>query len=191
MITAQMDWKFYDLLGFDVLTDPTLTADALDKTIAEFDTVEDLLKHFNPESWQDDLENLYLDTPHYRGRSYHDRKSKVDLDRLNDDVKRYSCTPRNHSVNLREELKLTNAVFFPRCLLVQRCGGNCGCGTVNWKSCTCSSGKTVKKYHEVCRLQCHSSAVHSYSTCIILCLWQERSCRLTWLVKQLEGWLSG
>ncbi|XP_041513396.1 platelet-derived growth factor D isoform X3 [Microtus oregoni] len=133
--------------------DPTLTADALDKTIAEFDTVEDLLKHFNPESWQDDLENLYLDTPHYRGRSYHDRKSKVDLDRLNDDVKRYSCTPRNHSVNLREELKLTNAVFFPRCLLVQRCGGNCGCGTVNWKSCTCSSGKTVKKYHEVLKFE--------------------------------------
>ena len=77
----------------------------------------------------------------------------VDLDRLNDDVKRYSCTPRNYSVNLREELKLTNVVFFPRCLLVQRCGGNCGCGTVNWKSCTCNSGKTVKKYHEVCRFQ--------------------------------------
>lgn len=73
----------------------------------------------------------------------------VDLDRLNDDVKRYSCTPRNYSVNLREELKLTNVVFFPRCLLVQRCGGNCGCGTPNWKSCTCVSGKTVKKYHEV------------------------------------------
>lgn len=64
-------------------------------------------------------------------------------------MKRYSCTPRNYSVNLREELKLTNAVFFPRCLLVQRCGGNCGCGTSNWKSCTCVSGKTVKKYHEV------------------------------------------
>ena len=77
----------------------------------------------------------------------------VDLDRLNDDVKRYSCTPRNYSVNLREELKLTNVVFFPRCLLVQRCGGNCGCGTVNWKSCACNSGKTVKKYHEVCRFQ--------------------------------------
>uniref|UniRef100_A0A3Q2GYT0 Platelet-derived growth factor D n=2 Tax=Equus TaxID=9789 RepID=A0A3Q2GYT0_HORSE len=135
------------------VTDPTLTADALDKTVAEFDTVEDLLKHFNPESWQEDLENLYLDTPHYRGRSYHDRKSKVDLDRLNDDVKRYSCTPRNYSVNLREELKLTNVVFFPRCLLVQRCGGNCGCGTVNWKSCTCNSGKTVKKYHEVLKFE--------------------------------------
>ncbi|XP_036758655.2 platelet-derived growth factor D isoform X3 [Manis pentadactyla] len=135
------------------VTDPTFTADALDKTIAEFDTVEDLLKHFNPESWQEDLENLYLDTPHYRGRSYHDRKSKVDLDRLNDDVKRYSCTPRNYSVNLREELKLTNVVFFPRCLLVQRCGGNCGCGTVNWKSCTCNSGKTVKKYHEVLKFE--------------------------------------
>lgn len=135
------------------VTDPTLIADALDKTISEFDTVEELLKHFNPESWQEDLENLYLDTPHYRGRSYHDRKSKVDLDRLNDDVKRYSCTPRNYSVNLREELKLTNVVFFPRCLLVQRCGGNCGCGTVNWKSCTCNSGKTVKKYHEVLKFE--------------------------------------
>lgn len=133
--------------------DSTLTADALDKAIAEFDTVEDLLKYFNPASWQDDLENLYMDTPRYRGRSYHERKSKVDLDRLNDDVKRYSCTPRNHSVNLREELKLTNAVFFPRCLLVQRCGGNCGCGTLNWKSCTCSSGKTVKKYHEVLKFE--------------------------------------
>ncbi|TKC39508.1 hypothetical protein EI555_011088 [Monodon monoceros] len=144
---------YYSVVGVSYhspsVTDPTLTADTLDKTIAEFDTVEDLLKHFNPESWQEDLENLYLDTPHYRGRSYHDRKSKVDLDRLNDDVKRYSCTPRNYSVNLREELKVTNVVFFPRCLLVQRCGGNCGCGTVSWKSCTCNSGKTVKKYHEI------------------------------------------
>nr|XP_014429264.1 platelet-derived growth factor D isoform X2 [Pelodiscus sinensis] len=132
------------------VTDPTLTAEALDQTVAGFDTVEELLKHLNPESWQEDLENLYTDTEHqYRGRSYHDRKSKVDLDRLNDDVKRYSCTPRNYSVNLREELKLTNVVFFPRCFLVQRCGGNCGCGTVNWRSCTCTAGKTVKKYHEV------------------------------------------
>ena len=56
-------------------------------------------------------------------------------------------------VNLREELKLTNVVFFPRCLLVQRWGGNCGCGTVNWKSCTCNSGKTVKKYHEVLKFE--------------------------------------
>ncbi|KAJ7398965.1 hypothetical protein BTVI_119981 [Pitangus sulphuratus] len=136
------------------VTDSTLTAEALDQTIAAFDTVEDLLKHFNPDSWQEDLENLYTDSGHhYRGRSYHDRKSKVDLDRLNDDVKRYSCTPRNYSVNLREELKMTNVVFFPRCLLVQRCGGNCGCGTPNWKSCMCMSGKTVKKYHEE---SCHA-----------------------------------
>ncbi len=38
---------------------------------------------------------------------------------------------------------------FPRCLLVQRCGGNCACGTDNWNSCSCSAGKTVKKLHEV------------------------------------------
>ena len=92
----------------------------------------------------------------------------VDLDRLNDDVKRYSCTPRNYSVNLREELKLTNVVFFPRCLLVQRCGGNCGCGTVNWKSCACNSGKTVKKYHEVCRFQ---------NFLLQCCTWSVSSCK--------------
>lgn len=74
----------------------------------------------------------------------------VDLNRLNDDVKRYSCTPRNYSVNLREELRATNAVFFPRCLLVKRCGGNCGCGTNNWNSgCTCQASKTTLKLHEV------------------------------------------
>lgn len=130
------------------VADPTLTAEMLDQTIAIFDTVEEVLKHVNPETWKEDLENLYTDTANYRGRAYYEKKSKVDLDRLNDDVKRYSCTPRNQSVNLREELKLTTAVFFPRCLLVQRCGGNCGCGSVNWRTCTCTSGKTVKKYHE-------------------------------------------
>ncbi|KAM5183265.1 platelet-derived growth factor D isoform 3-T3 [Callospermophilus lateralis] len=148
---------YYSFVGVSYrsssVKDSALTVEALDKKVAEFDTVEDLLKHFNPESWQDDLENLYLDTSHYRGRSYHERKSKVDLDRLNDDVKRYSCTPRNYSVNLRQELQLTNAVFFPRCLLVQRCGGNCGCGTANSKSCRCNSGKTVKKYHEVLKFE--------------------------------------
>lgn len=74
----------------------------------------------------------------------------VDLNRLYDDVKRYSCTPRNYSVNLREELRATNAVFFPRCLLVKRCGGNCGCGTDNWNNgCTCQASKTTLKLHEV------------------------------------------
>lgn len=74
----------------------------------------------------------------------------VDLNRLHDDVKHYSCTPRNYSVNLREELRTTNAIFFPRCLLVQRCGGNCGCGTGSWNnSCACRPTKTTLKLHEV------------------------------------------
>ncbi|KAI1893941.1 hypothetical protein AGOR_G00128830 [Albula goreensis] len=131
------------------VTDTPLTAAALDQTIAAFDTVEELLKHLNPESWQDDLDSLYKETGHIRPRIHHDRKHKIDLDRLNEDVKRYSCTPRNFSVNLREELKATNAVFFPRCLLVQRCGGNCACGTEDWHSCTCSPGKTSEKLYEV------------------------------------------
>ncbi|KPP72258.1 platelet-derived growth factor D-like [Scleropages formosus] len=186
------------------LTPSPPPAAALDETIAAFDTVEELLRHLNPETWQEDLESIYKETGHYRPRTFHhDRKHKsksprgqlpessvrsvgsrpfilrsssvvdaalfapsctsarsvnpsrtvavspVDLDRLNEDVKRYSCTPRNFSVNLREELRATNAVFFPRCLLVQRCGGNCGCGTDDWHSCTCSAGKTSDKLYEV------------------------------------------
>lgn len=131
-------------------TDTPLSASALDVEISSMSTVEELLRHMNPFSWQEDLEQLYTHTHYYRPRAFHsDRKHKLDLDRLYEDVKQYSCTPRNYSVNLREELKATNAVFFPRCLLVQRCGGNCGCGTDNWNSCTCSSGKTVRKLHEV------------------------------------------
>ncbi|XP_041438617.1 platelet-derived growth factor D-like [Xenopus laevis] len=139
------------------VTGSTVTTEALDQTIAQFDTVEEVLKHFNPESWQEDLENLYTDTSQFRGRTFQEKKSKVNLDRLNDDVKRYSCTPRNYTVNLREELKITNAVFFPRCLLIKRCGGNCGCGTPNWKSCICTAGKTVKKYHEVLKVMPENS----------------------------------
>ncbi|XP_006887362.1 PREDICTED: platelet-derived growth factor D [Elephantulus edwardii] len=135
------------------VTDPSVIAEALDRTIAEFDTVEALLKHLNPTSWQKDLENMNLDRHYYRGRSFSLKSSKANLDGLVEDTKRYSCTPRNYSVNLREELKVANVVFFPRCLLVKRCGGNCGCGTIHWRKCTCKSGKTVKKFHEVISVQ--------------------------------------
>lgn len=71
--------------------------------------------------------------------------------------------PRNYSVNLREELRITSAVFFPRCLLVKRCGGNCGCGTDNWNSgCTCQAAKTTQKLHEVgLRSRIKDCPVHS------------------------------
>ncbi|XP_028321344.1 platelet-derived growth factor D isoform X2 [Gouania willdenowi] len=125
----------------------------LDRTIAAFDTVEQLLKTLNPDTWRQDLDSIYSQTYiQYRSRAYHlaSRHNKVDLNRLYDDVKRYSCTPRNFSVNLREELRTTNAVFFPRCLLVKRCEGNCGCGTNNWNNgCTCQASKTTLKLHEV------------------------------------------
>uniref|UniRef100_A0A672G2T2 Platelet derived growth factor d n=1 Tax=Salarias fasciatus TaxID=181472 RepID=A0A672G2T2_SALFA len=125
----------------------------LDRTIAAFDTVEQLLKNLNPDTWRQDLDSIYTQTHIlYRSRAYHlaTRHNKVDLNRLYDDVKRYSCTPRNYSLNLREELRTTNAVFFPRCLLVKRCGGNCGCGTENWNTgCSCQASKTTLKLHEV------------------------------------------
>ncbi|XP_076138462.1 platelet-derived growth factor D isoform X1 [Alosa pseudoharengus] len=156
-ITSQKNWEVIThsmaapLTYVSPVTERPLSMAELDKAIASFSTVEDMLRHLNPESWQEDMDSLYHDTSsQYRPRAYHhDRKGKVDLDRLHEDVKRYSCTPRNFSVNLREELKATSAVFFPRCLLVQRCGGNCACGTDNWNSCTCTAGKTTSKLHEV------------------------------------------
>ncbi|XP_014854291.1 PREDICTED: platelet-derived growth factor D isoform X1 [Poecilia mexicana] len=134
-------------------TEVPQTLEDLDRTIATFDTIEQLLQSLSPDTWRQDLDNIYTQTYiYYRSKSYHlaSRQNKVDLNRLHDDVKRYSCTPRNYSVNLREELKTTNAVFFPRCLLVKRCGGNCGCGTNNWNTgCTCQPSKTTTKLHEV------------------------------------------
>lgn len=129
-----------------------LSMDDLDQTISAFNTVEQLFRTLNPNTWRLDLDTVF-DQKHilYRSRKYFmaNRLNKapdpVDLNRLNDDVKRYSCTPHNHSVNLREELRTTNAVFFPRCLLVKRCGGNCGCATDRWNSgCVCqASGPTL------------------------------------------------
>ncbi|XP_076832925.1 platelet-derived growth factor D isoform X2 [Brachyhypopomus gauderio] len=152
-LVSLTNWETVTVLSDEAelaVTDAPLSAEALDDVIAAFSTVEEVLKHLNPFTWQQDLNSIYTHTHYYLPRSYHpDRKHKLNLDRLVEDVKQYSCTPRNFSVNLREELKITSAVFFPRCLLVKRCGGNCGCGTDNWHSCTCSPAKTVNKLHEV------------------------------------------
>ncbi|CAH2225372.1 platelet-derived growth factor D isoform X1 [Pelobates cultripes] len=59
------------------VTDPTLTAEALDQAISMFDTVEEVLKHFNPDTWQVDLENLYTDTSQFRGRTFQEKKIKA------------------------------------------------------------------------------------------------------------------
>lgn len=73
----------------------------------------------------------------------------VDLNLLKEEVRLYSCTPRNFSVSIREELKRTDSIFWPGCLLVKRCGGNCACCPHNCKECQCVPSKVTKKYHEV------------------------------------------
>lgn len=74
----------------------------------------------------------------------------VDLNLLKEEVRLYSCTPRNFSVSLREELKRTDTIFWPLCLLVKRCGGNCACCHQSCNECQCVPTKVTKKYHEVC-----------------------------------------
>ncbi|XP_077578826.1 platelet-derived growth factor D [Stigmatopora nigra] len=168
---SQTNWEAVTVhdsspVGPTSLTEVPLSLDVLDQTIAAFDTVEQLLKSLNPATWKQDLDSIYTQTHiHYRGRAYHlaSRHNKVDLNRLYDDVKRYSCTPRNYSINLREELRATNAVFFPRCLLVKRCGGNCGCGTNNWNNgCTCQPSKTTLKLHEVLKYAPETTLHHRH-----------------------------
>lgn len=73
----------------------------------------------------------------------------VDLNLLREDVRLYSCTPRNFSVSLREELARTDAIFWPSCLLVKRCGGNCACCSHRCYNCQCVPARVTKKYHEV------------------------------------------
>lgn len=73
----------------------------------------------------------------------------ADLNLLRDEVRLYSCTPRNFSVSLREELKRTDVIFWPSCLLVNRCGGNCACCSHRCYDCQCLPTRVTKKYHEV------------------------------------------
>ena len=79
----------------------------------------------------------------------------ADLNQLREEVRLYSCTPRNVSVSLREELRRTDAIFWPGCLLVQRCGGNCCCSQCSQScsqsgdQCACVPSRTSRKYYEV------------------------------------------
>ena len=79
----------------------------------------------------------------------------ADLNQLREEVRLYSCTPRNVSVSLREELRRTDVIFWPGCLLVQRCGGNCCCSQCSQScsqsgdQCACVPSRTSRKYYEV------------------------------------------
>ncbi|XP_042594255.1 platelet-derived growth factor C isoform X1 [Cyprinus carpio] len=132
------------------------SVDVLSEAVAGFSTMEEVMKYLEPERWQVDMEDLYKPTWQVVGKSFfHQKKSRgvVDLNLLREEVRLYSCTPRNFSVSLREELKRTDAIFWPSCLLVKRCGGNCACCSHNCYDCQCSPTKVAKKYHEVLMLK--------------------------------------
>ncbi|XP_034038000.1 platelet-derived growth factor C isoform X2 [Thalassophryne amazonica] len=127
----------------------------LTEAVAELNTVEEVMKYLEPERWQLDMEELYKPTWHVLGKSFiHNKKARgTDLNLLWEDVRLYSCTPRNFSVSLREELKRTDAIFWPTCLLVKRCGGNCGCCSHRCYNCQCVPTRVTKKYYEVLLLR--------------------------------------
>ncbi|CAB1337379.1 unnamed protein product [Coregonus sp. 'balchen'] len=171
----------YSLLPMSVLKPevtpaPSLqSADALSDAVAGLSTVEEVMKYLDPDRWQRDMEDLYKPSWHILGKSFlHNKKSRgVDLNLLREEVRLYSCTPRNFSVSLREELKRTDAIFWPSCLLVKRCGGNCACCSHRCFDCQCvptrvlllkhrSGGRGLQKsmtdvpleHHEECACVC-------------------------------------
>ncbi|KAK1343083.1 hypothetical protein QTO34_015855, partial [Cnephaeus nilssonii] len=138
-----------------VLPPSALPLDQLNNAVTAFSTLEDLIRYLEPDRWQLDLEDLYRPTWHLLGKAFvFGRKSRVmDLNLLKEEVRLYSCTPRNFSVSIREELKRTDTIFWPGCLLVKRCGGNCACCVHNCNECQCVPSKVTKKYHEVLQLR--------------------------------------
>ncbi|XP_033830100.1 platelet-derived growth factor C [Periophthalmus magnuspinnatus] len=132
----------------------------LTEAVAGLRTVEEVLKYLEPERWQLDMEELYRPSWHVLGKSFiHNKKARgADLNVLREEVRLYSCTPRNFSVSLREELRRTDVIFWPSCLLVKRCGGNCACCSNRGFDCQCVPAKVTKKYHEVLLLK-HRSGV--------------------------------
>lgn len=64
------------------VTEVPLSLEDLDRTIAAFDTVEQLLRSLSPDTWKQDLDSIYTQTHiHYRSRAYHlasrHNKSKI------------------------------------------------------------------------------------------------------------------
>ncbi|XP_056899546.1 platelet-derived growth factor C [Takifugu flavidus] len=128
----------------------------LSEAVDGLGTVEEVMRYLEPERWQVDMEELYKPSWHVLGKSFiHSKKARggADLNLLRDEVRLYSCTPRNFSVSLREELQKTDAIFWPSCLLVKRCGGNCACCSHRCYDCQCVPARVTKKYHEVLLLK--------------------------------------
>uniref|UniRef100_H3D673 Platelet-derived growth factor C n=1 Tax=Tetraodon nigroviridis TaxID=99883 RepID=H3D673_TETNG len=127
----------------------------LSEAVEGLRTVEEVMRYLEPERWQVDMEELYKPSWHVLGKSFiHSKKARgADLNLLRDEVRLYSCTPRNFSVSLREELKRTDVIFWPSCLLVNRCGGNCACCSHRCYDCQCVPTRVTKKYHEVLLLK--------------------------------------
>ncbi|XP_028735960.1 platelet-derived growth factor C isoform X1 [Peromyscus leucopus] len=138
-----------------VLPPSALSLDLLNNAVTAFSTLEELIRYLEPDRWQMDLDSLYKPAWQIVGKAFlYGKKSKVvNLNLLKEEVRLYSCTPRNFSVSIREELKRTDTIFWPGCLLVKRCGGNCACCLHNCNECQCVPRKVTKKYHEVLQLR--------------------------------------
>lgn len=53
-------------------TEVPLSLEELDRTISAFESVEQLFRYLNPNTWKQDLDSIYTQTHlHYRSRAYH------------------------------------------------------------------------------------------------------------------------
>ncbi|XP_061691547.1 platelet-derived growth factor C isoform X2 [Syngnathoides biaculeatus] len=128
----------------------------LSAAVSGLRTVEEVMQYLEPERWRLDMDDLYKPTWQVLGKSFIQNKKAAggaDLNALWEESQLYSCTPRNLSVSLREELKRTDVIFWPSCLLVRRCGGNCACCAHRCYDCRCQPVRVASKFHEVLLLK--------------------------------------
>lgn len=56
----------------EAVTEVPFSLEDLDRTIAAFETVEQLFRSLSPDTWRQDLDSIYTKTHiHYRSRAYH------------------------------------------------------------------------------------------------------------------------
>lgn len=75
------------------VTEVPFSLDDLDRTIAAFDTVEQLFRSLSPDTWRQDLDSIYTQTHiQYRSRAYHlaSRHNKGKIRKIFD-INTFSC----------------------------------------------------------------------------------------------------
>uniref|UniRef100_UPI00359026AD platelet-derived growth factor C-like n=1 Tax=Myxine glutinosa TaxID=7769 RepID=UPI00359026AD len=168
-----------------------ITLEELEGALSEVHSLEDLLFFLQPRnphqqllaSYEQPADGQESQSPPRRGRAgmlLLSNTAKL-MNGAHEDARRFTCTPHNTTVVLRNELQLSHVVFWPPCVLVPRCVGVCSCcgggdgksspwrhsslasrGTCSKARCSCEPVQVVLKNHQVVQIWLRSSRSHGH-----------------------------